>query len=337
MATRRFPDCEHEYPSYDPSEQPPSPSAIKLPPRFRINRPSIRAKRDGAEDDRRDDRGGHVQHHSPRDRQHRDLGRDRLNGNDRDERRPRKRSFDAGPDNGRDDRDLKRNRRWSQHQRNRSLENHNRAISPRQRSMSPPRFNFEGDPWSPQAGEIHSRPSGDRHQTDLSTDPKYSPKREERISYADKRHDSGYHSGQSLHKNGARYRDDDRERRNSDRSHRKHRSPSRSRSRSRSRGRYRSRTRGRSRATTPSRSDRSRSESPLDDLEAGLLGLVREPSEPRTKPVAKKPIKRVKVAAAFEYASPSNPFLFGIGFACYFTNCPQSALVICVSAGPSGP
>ena len=319
MATRHFPDRDHEYPSYDPSEPPPSPSAIKLPPRFKIDRSSLRAKREGPDEDRKDGRSSNAQHHSPRDRQRRDLGRDRLNGDDRDERRPRKRSFDASLDNGRDDRDLKRNRRWSQHQRNGSLDTHNRAVSPHQRSMSPPRFNFEGDPWSLQAGETNPRPSSGRHQTDVSTDPKHSPRREERISYADKRHDSGYHSGQSIHKSGARYRDDDhRERRNSDRSHRKYRSPSRSRSRSRSRGPYRSRTRVRSRATTPSRSDRSRSESPLDDLEAGLLGLVREPSEPRSKPVAKKPIKRVKVAAAFEYASLSIPCLFGIAFELYF-------------------
>ncbi|KAH6632367.1 hypothetical protein F5144DRAFT_250003 [Chaetomium tenue] len=303
MATRHFPDCEHEYPSYNPSARPPSPSAIKMPPRFRVHRSSIEAKRDGADEDRRDGRSGHAQHHSARDRQHHDLGRDRLNGDDRDERRPQKRSFDTGLDNDRDDRDLKRNRRWSQ--KNRSLENHERAISPRQRSRSPPRFNVEGDPWSPQAGETNFKPSGDRRRSDVLTDPKYSPRREERTSYADKRHDSGYLSGQSVQKSGPRYREDDRGRRNSDRSHRRHRSPSRSRSRSRG-GRW-SRTRGRSRATSSSRSDRNRSESPLDDLEAGLLGLVREPSEPRSKPAAKKPGKKVQVASVYGYASPPSP------------------------------
>ncbi|KAH6856026.1 hypothetical protein B0I37DRAFT_66930 [Chaetomium sp. MPI-CAGE-AT-0009] len=297
MATRRFPDCEHEYPSYDPSDRPPSPSAIKMPPRFRIDRSALKAKRDGADENQRDGRGHHTQPHSPRDYQHRDLGRDRFHGDDRDERRPRKRSLDTGLENGRDDRDSKRNRRWSQHQRDRSRENHPRPISPRPRSMSPPKFNLEGDPWSPQAGESNCKPSKDRHHAGISTDTKHSPRREERMSYADKRHDSGYHSGQSLHKSAPRYRDDDRERRGSDRSYRKRRSPSRSRSRSR--GRYRSPSRGRSRSTGRSRSARSRSESPLDDIEAGLLGLVRESSEPESKPVAKKPIKRVKVAAAF--------------------------------------
>ncbi|KAK3294274.1 uncharacterized protein B0H64DRAFT_183518 [Chaetomium fimeti] len=294
MATRRFPDCEHEFPTYDPSERPPSSSAIKLPPPFRIDRPAKTTNRVGVDESWRDGRSNHAQTQSPRNRQHDDVGRDRFHGDDRDEPSRRKRSFDAGSENGRDDRGLKRSRRWSQHQRNRSLENHNRAISPRPRSISPPKFNLEVDPWSPQAGETNCKASDDRRHAGASIDAKHSPRREERMSYADKRHDSGYHSGQSLHKSAPRYRDDDRERRrSSDRSYRKRRSPSRSRSRSR--GRYRSR----SRATTPSRSARSRSESPLDDLEAGLLGLVRDSSEPESKPVPKKPIKRVKVAAAF--------------------------------------
>ncbi|KAK4032505.1 hypothetical protein C8A01DRAFT_50715 [Parachaetomium inaequale] len=296
MAMRRFPECEHEYPTYDPSNRPPSSSAIKMPPRFEIDRSAMKAARDRAGHDRRDSRNGHAQPHSPQDHQHRAPGRDRYERDDRDDRRPRKRSLDASPENDLDDRDLKRSR-WSQHQRDRSRGNYGRAISPRRRSPSPPKFNLEGDPWSPQAGETNFKASNNRRHHGASNDAKHSPVREERVSYADKRHDSGYQSGQSPVKGASRHRDDERGRRPSDRSHRRRRSPSRTRSPSRSR--YRSASRGRSRASTLDRSDRSRSESPLTALEAELLGLAGESSEPEPKPVAKKPIKRVKVAAAF--------------------------------------
>ncbi|KAK4154531.1 hypothetical protein C8A00DRAFT_14324 [Chaetomidium leptoderma] len=312
MVTRRFPDCEHEYPSYDPSDPPTSPSAIKIPPRFEIDRTALEetSKRGLADQDWRNTHNGYAQHHSPQGYRRREPGRDRYDRDEEDDRRPRKRSLDAGSENDRDHRDPKRTR-WPQSRRDRSREsytqkNHSRAISPRRRTPSPPKFNLDGDPWSPQAGESKLRPSSDRRYSDAHNDSKLSPSREERVSYSDKRHDSGYHSGQSLDKVTPRYRDDERERRPSDRSYRRRRSRSRSRSPQRSPSRVRSR--GRSRTSTPDRSNRSRSrsrsESPLTRLEAELLGLTGESSEsepkPEPKPVPKKPIKRFKVAAAFK-------------------------------------
>jgi hypothetical protein len=197
-----------------------------------------------------------------------------------------------------------------------------------------------------------------------------SPAREERPAHTDRRHDSGYHSGQSLEKATPRHRDGDRDRWASDRPQRRRRSPTRSRSRtgSPSHGRSRARSRARSRSRSPargrvrsrsrspargrarshsrspargrarsragnrasshSRSDRDRSESPLTLLEAQLLGLVEVSSdsepEPAPKPVPKKPIKRVKVAAAFGSVHLAETDRF------VSANCSQSPLVIMV-------
>ncbi|KAL2193433.1 hypothetical protein P885DRAFT_45488, partial [Corynascus similis CBS 632.67] len=308
MVMRRFPDSEHEYSTYDRPDPPPSPSAIKMPPRFRIDRSAIRVMRDRLDGNRVENHDGQEHFHLPQDRLRGESGRERYDG---DERRLRKRSFDASPEHDRDERDLKRSRRWSQHHTDRSREDHIRTNLPREgRSPTPPRFKLEGDPWSPQAGETNFRPSNDRRYReyrDVHRETRNSPSREERMSYADKRHDSGYQSGQSLEKGTPRYRNGEWRRRSSERSYRRRMSLSRSRDRSRSRSRTRSRcrspSRGRSRshsrASTPSRSKCDRGESPLTALEADLLGLARESSEPETKPVARKPVKRVKVAAAF--------------------------------------
>ncbi|KAL2177705.1 uncharacterized protein P884DRAFT_18090 [Thermothelomyces heterothallicus CBS 202.75] len=320
MVVRRFPGSEHEYPSYDPPDAPPSPSSIKMPPPFRFDRSAIRTKQDRPEGHPTDNHDDHIRPHSPPDRRRRDSGRDWYDG---DGRRPRKRSFDAGYDRDNGEPDPKRARRWSLHRRDWSREDHGSANVARRRSPSPPRCNLEGDPWSPQAGETNFRASNDRRYHEVHKTTKYSPPRDERISYSDRRHDSGYQSGHSIEKDTAWYHDGEWRRRSSDRSYQRRTSPSRGRDRSRSRsrgrsqrrshsrshsrGRYRSlsrghsrgHSRGRSRASTPSRSGRNRSESPLTALEADLLGLARDSSEPETKPVAKKPVKRVQVAAAF--------------------------------------
>jgi hypothetical protein len=192
--------------------------------------------------------------------------------------------------------------------RRHSLSPRRYSPSPRRHSPSPPKYNLKGDPWSPQAGESNFKASGGRRYSDAYQDTKSSPSREQRVSYSDKRHDSGYHSGQSLDKGTSRYRDDERGRRASDRPHRRRMSPSRSRSRRRSPSRDRGRGRSRSQASTPDKSDRdrsrnrsrTRSESPLTRLEAELLGLTGgSNSEPEPKPIAKKRIKRPQVAAAF--------------------------------------
>ncbi|KAK4098284.1 hypothetical protein N658DRAFT_223786 [Parathielavia hyrcaniae] len=302
MVVRRFPDCEHEYTTYNPSDPPPPPSAIQMPPRFQFDRSAYK-ETPRPDFDMSNGRNVYAQNYSPQDRRPRDYSPDRYVQGDwdlpdnREDQRPLKRSLDANPENGGSARHQKRSR-WSQGSRNLSCENHGRAESPRRPSPSPPQFNLEADPWSPQAGETNAMNASDRRYRDSYNDIKFPPSREERVSYADKRHDSGYHSGQSLDKVTPRYRDEDRGRRPSDRVSRKRKSPSRSRTRVRSPSRARSR--GRSRASSPHRSDRSRSESPLTALEAQLLGLTGNSSESEPKPVAKKPIKRVKVAAAFD-------------------------------------
>ncbi|KAL2164959.1 hypothetical protein VTH06DRAFT_255 [Thermothelomyces fergusii] len=311
MVMRRFPESEHEYPSYDPPDPPPSPSSIKMPPRFKFDRSAaVRTRQDRPEGHPADNPDDHRQPHSPRDRWRRDSGPEWSGG---DGGRPRKRSFDAGYDRDHGEPDPKRARR-------RSPEDRGRTNITRSRSPSPPRFNIEGDPWSPQAGETNFNAPHDRRYQEVHKARRYSPPREERITYSDKRHDSGYQSGQSTEKDTPRCQGDEWKRRSPNRPYqrraspprdRDHRSRSRSRGRSRrrsrsqsqSRGRYRSasrgHSRGRSRASTPSRGNRGRSESPLTALEADLLGLARDSSEPETKPVAKKPVKRVQVAAAF--------------------------------------
>ena len=286
MTIRRFPGCKHEYTVYDPSDPPPSPSAIKMPPRYQIDRSAWKAPAymDLADQDWRNGHDGHTPHRSSNDHKRRDSVRDRDYGDDSEDRHARKRSLDSSSENELDDRDLKRSRR-TQARGDKSRENYSRGPSPPRRSPSPPSFNLDADPWSPQAGESTAKPPNGRRYSDTYND---TPSREERMGLSDKRHDSGYHSGQSLEKgSSARRRKDDRP---SDRGrpHRKRRSPSRSPSRSR--------------GSTPERSRSSRSESPLTSMEAQLLGLTggeSSESEPKPKAVAKKPVKRVKVAAAF--------------------------------------
>ena len=292
MNIRRFPGCKHEYTVYDPSDSAPSPSAIKMPPRYQIDRSAwkVPVYKDLADEDWRNGRDGHTHSRPSTGNQRRDSVRDRDHGDDSEDRHARKRSLDSGSEMEQDDRDLKRSRR-SQARGDKSRENYGRAVSPRRRSPSPPRFNLEGDPWSPQAGESIKVSNGRRY-SDAYND---TPSREERVGLADKRHDSGYHSGQSLEKgSSSRRRKDGQEPRPSDRRkpYRKRRSPSRSPSRSR--------------ASTPEKSSRSRSESPLTRMDRQLLGLTGSDSsesdpkpKPKPKPVAKKPVKRVKVAAAF--------------------------------------
>ncbi|KAK3901101.1 hypothetical protein C8A05DRAFT_35237 [Staphylotrichum tortipilum] len=291
MTLRRFPESEHQYTTYDPSDPPPSPSAIKMPPRYQIDTAALKealAKGSGGHDRK----NGHNDHDrrrsSPQNHWRWDTVRDRHRTGEAEDRQPRKRSLDASSENGLGDRNQKRSR-WSQSHRGRSR-------SPRPHSPSPPTFNIEGDPWSPQAGETTFRASAERRRPDGS-DRKFSPSRDERGGYADKRQDSGYHSGQSLDKPTPRQRDDDKPRRPADRTHRRRRSPSRSRSCSRSRSGGR-----RSRASTVDRSDRSRSrsESPLTSLEAELLGLAGDSSESEPKRVAKKPPPKKPIRRAYK-------------------------------------
>lgn len=291
MVMRRFPGNEHEYPSYDPSD-PPDPSApITMPPRFQTVRSSWKAPAEerAPDKDSRNDRNAYPSRRSPQNQRPRDDGRERSDADGIESRRPPKRSLDAHPEeNNRDDREFKRSR-LSQPQRGRSRDGNDRAVSPPRKRSPSPKFDLTGDPWSPQAGETSIRSSREHRHQDTYNDTRSSSSREERVSFADKRHDSGYYSGSAFESRA--YRDHERDHRRSSRSYQRRKTSSGSRSRSPSRGR--------SRASTPARSDRSRSESPLTALEAELLGLTEEPSEPRPKPVAKKPIRRVKVAEAF--------------------------------------
>ncbi|GAB1319617.1 hypothetical protein MFIFM68171_09827 [Madurella fahalii] len=285
MAIRRFAGSRHEFPTYDPSDPPAASAAIKMPPRYQIDRSALKGMQQMNPRDGDVSNNPNASHHPPQDDQPRESCRDRNDRDDRENRRHSKRSLDACLENDRDDRNLKR-RRWSHSQRDRSRDNYGRVTSPPRRRSPSPRFHIEGDPWSPQAGESSLRaPNGRQYK---------SPPSRERMSYMDKRHDSGYHSGDRATWS---HRDDDRGRRPPNRSYQRRRTRSRTRSPSRSRSRassaqrsYRSRSRS-----------RSRSESPLTALEAELLGLTEEPSEPKPKPkaAAKKPIKKVKVAAAF--------------------------------------
>ncbi|KAK4144524.1 uncharacterized protein C8A04DRAFT_11368 [Dichotomopilus funicola] len=308
MVSRSFSGYEHQYFSYDASDPPPSPSALKMPPKFKIDQSAVNARRVSLEQRRTNNHNDQSQPRRSQGRQQRDSSHARNSEYDRNGRRPRKRSLDVNSEPSKDGRDPKRSRRWSQQQKDTPYDSHDRPVSPPRRSRSPVQFNLEGDPWSPQAGETSLRNTNERRNSGAYNDGKYSPPpRDERMSYADQRHDSGYHSGQSLDRSTSRYQDEKRGRQGADRPRRKRRSPSRSRSPSgsRSRSRYNSPVRGRSRVSTPERSNRSRSESPLTALEAGLLGLSRDSPEPESKlapkpkPAPKRPIKRPKVAAAF--------------------------------------
>ncbi|KAL2256802.1 hypothetical protein VTK26DRAFT_1107 [Humicola hyalothermophila] len=310
MVTRRFDGTKHEYPTYDPSS-PPDPSApIKLPPRFQVDRtaslketPSKNVLDHGSYPNA--DRNGYGNHRSPLSQEPRYFGRNRFERDDRDGRRPGKRPHDLDSEGNRDDWNMKR-ARWSQHyrgrSRDRSRDNYRRAGSPpRRRSPSSPKLDLSGDPWAPQPGESSFRSSSSRGYRDSRADARPFS-REDRARGLDARHDSGYQSGPSVDRGVSREREWDR--RASYRAYPRRRSPPRSRSRSRtgSGSQDRDRDRGQSRTPTPdrrSRSDRSRSESPLTALEAELLGLTEELSEPEPKPEPKKPVRRVKVAEAF--------------------------------------
>lgn len=299
MIKRRFEGSDIDYATYEPPV-PLSPSRpIKMPPRYQIDRTVLQEatpEPSPREEETVGTRGGYSHHRSPDRRYHRDTPPSRHNRDGRvdewrDDRRFGKRSRDESPEGvGEDGRNLKRSR-GSESRHGTPRNGGSRARSPvRRRSLSP-RIKIERDPWSPQAGESSGKWSSDNRYLDVHGDNKSSSSREgrERMTVANARHDSGYHSGQSLDKARQSRREDERDRgrRASDRSFPRRRSPSRSPSRSRS----------------PSADDRSsRSESPLTALEAELLGLTDEPpAEKIPQAKAKKaPIKRVKVAAAYE-------------------------------------
>jgi hypothetical protein len=290
MVMRRFPESDLDYPSYDPPS-PLSPSAeIKMPPRYQVERAARKETPEGFHDEEAagSARSGYGLYRSPNRSEYRNTPSTRNDRDGREDRRHAKRSRDHSLD------DFDREGKGSSHKRSRNSESRretprdsrSRHLSPARRPSPSPVLDTEKDPWSPQAGESSARVSSDQRYLDALNDGKSSCSREERAPYnINTRHDSGYHSGQSLDKARMSRRNDDRDRA-ADRAIPKRKTPSRSRSR----------------ASTPDeRVDRSRSESPLTALEAELLGLTDEPSEkkvaPRLKP--KKPTKRVKVAAAF--------------------------------------
>ncbi|KAK0641680.1 hypothetical protein B0T16DRAFT_219455 [Cercophora newfieldiana] len=289
MIMRRFEDSDLDYASYDPPS-PLSPSAeTKMPPRYQVDRTERgrTPERWPSEEASESARSGYARYRSPEASAYKDSPSTRHDRDGREDRRHAKRSRDHSPDDlerGGRGPSLKRSRN-SDSRRETPHKSHSRHISPLRRPTPSPRFDMEKDPWSPQAGESNVRASGDQRHLDVFNDGKSSSSREERAPYnTNTRHDSGYHSGHSLERSRASRRNDDRDRA-ADGPTQKHKTPSRSRSR----------------ASSDERVDRSRSESPLTALEAELLGLTDEPSErkvaPRVKP--KKPMKRVKVAAAF--------------------------------------
>jgi len=313
MITRTFPPDQHEYPTYE-RVAPPSPSAtIKMPPRYNVDRAvleqRLQQKLAAAEQAQRSDtprRDGHAprassagyrgrRQESSRDR--RDWDRSYDNN-----KRATKRSYED--ENDRDSsRDFKRARRADSRDRSPDYLR-NRGTSPTRRwSRSPlrrrrspsPGFNIDTDPWAPQAGEtsLYTPVSGRR------IDVRSSTPREDRAP-PNRRNDSGYHSGHSLEKGPSQsvYRDGG------------ERSPYRRRSRSRSntrsdRGRSPSRTLDRSYSQVSSSSGRgrtrTRSPSPLTAMEADLLGMADtdDAAEKKRKIMAKKPVKRPQVAAAY--------------------------------------
>ncbi|KAK0636642.1 hypothetical protein B0T17DRAFT_86307 [Bombardia bombarda] len=277
MIRRRFDSDDYEYSTYEPST-PPSPTAtVKIPPPYKVqaDKHTETPDRKTADGSPHSGRHSYGQHLSPEANRPRDLSsprRDRL---------PAKRPLqNESWDYERGEHDAKRSRKSHVLA---PVETCSRAVSPaRKATPRSPSIVVGGDPWSPQAGETSAKASGDRRHLDVQNDNKSSSSRDERVAYSKMRHDSGYHSGQSQDRNPSSYRDDERDCWPSAKSHRRRRSPSRSRSR----------------ASSSERTDRGRSESPLTALEAELLGLD-EPSDRRPKLPLKKPVKRVKVAAAF--------------------------------------
>ena len=279
MVMRHFPGYDLDYPSYDPPS-PLSPSAeIRMPPRYQIDRTALMGTPEGRHSEEAGDsaRSGYARHRSPEAGSYRDSPSARHVKRSRDHSLEDVERGSRGPS-------LKRSKN-SGSRRETPRNGRSRPLSPVRRATPSPSFNLQTDRWSPQAGEISVKVSSDPRYLDVLNDGKSSSSREERPPYnTNTRNDSGYHSGQSLDKSRVSHHDDDHNR-SLDRSAQRQRSPSRSHSR----------------ASSPDqRSDRSRSESPLTALEAELLGLTDEPIErkvPRMKP--KKPITRVKVAAAF--------------------------------------
>ncbi|KAK0620242.1 hypothetical protein B0T14DRAFT_586410 [Immersiella caudata] len=290
MVMRRFSGSNLDYPSYDPPS-PLSPSAeIKMPPRYQVQHTTRRVTPEAlhGEEAAGGVRSGHDRYRSPDASEYRESPPTRNDRDIREDRRHAKRSRDHSLD------DFERGSKGPGHKRSRKSESRretprdgrSRHLSPARRTTPSPVLDMDKDPWSPQAGESSVIASSDQRYLDVVNDGKSSSSREERAPYnTNTRHDSGYHSGQSLDKARTSRRNDDRDW-SAHQSAQKRKTPSRSRSR----------------ASSPDEQiNRSRSESPLTALEAELLGLTDEPSEkkvaPRMKP--KKPMKRVKVAAAF--------------------------------------
>ncbi|KAK3352714.1 hypothetical protein B0T25DRAFT_191048 [Lasiosphaeria hispida] len=298
MVMRNFPDYEHDYPAYNPPSPPPSSDQIKMPPLYRVTVRKATPERKARDEIPGGGPASNVQSFTPENR-HRDspssrYDRDERGGSDsRGDRLFAKRSRDQSPDTvGHGSRDVKRSKN-SESQRDTPRDGRSKPLSPSRGASPSPRFNLDRDPWSPQAGESTIKVLNDHRYLDVQNDSKSSSSREERAPYTSSmRHDSGYHSGQSQDRVKASSHRDDHSHRPLNRPLQKRRSPSRSRSCG---------------GSSDERSERSRSESPLTALEAGLLGLTDETEEAekesaareRKLKMAKKPIRRVKVAAAF--------------------------------------
>lgn len=303
MIMRRFENSEHEYATYILSP-PPSPSVpIKIPPPFKFDRSSYQTSR-VVTPERDTDMIPRNTHTSSNSRDYLSPGmyhnrdspsRPPRHSQSRGGRWPSKRSHENSPDRPPSDhRDFKR-AKLSEPRRDTPRSNSDRPTSPPRRTPSPV-LPVDGNHWSPQAGETETKAVNDYRYLDVpnTSDGKFSSPR---VPLSKIRNDSGYHSGQSVEKgvysNRGREdeRDDVRQRVERDRSFQRRRSPLPSRSRSRSQ------------ISTSGASNRSRSESPLTALEAGLLGLADEDTvdddQVAKKTPKKPPIKRVKVAAAF--------------------------------------
>ncbi|KAK0715498.1 hypothetical protein B0H67DRAFT_645241 [Lasiosphaeris hirsuta] len=304
MVMRNFSDDEHDYPTYNPPTPPPFSDQIKMPPRYQVTVRKATPEKKARGEVPGSGPASYAQSFTPENK-HRDSPSSRYDRHERvgsdtkGERRSAKRSRDQSPDAiGRDGRDFKRSKN-SESRRDTPRDGHSKPLTPSRGASPSPVFNIDGDPWSPQAGESIIKVSSDHRYLDVQNDNKSSSSREERAPYTSSmRHDSGYHSGQSQDRAKASSHRDERSRRPANRPFQKRRSPSRSRSRG---------------GSSDERSNRSRSDSPLTALEAGLLGLTDEVEEAererererereareRKLKMAKKPVKRVKVAAAF--------------------------------------
>ncbi|KAK3378680.1 hypothetical protein B0T24DRAFT_137296 [Lasiosphaeria ovina] len=290
MTLYYFPAQPHGYWLYE-RPIPPSPSAaIKMPPKYRIDRNARKAtpEREQGLTVRTPVSGtdGHVSRPPLDGYQSRDSPSYRYSRDGGDSGRFKKRSLDDPSDfRDRDDHDTKR-ARMSGSRYETSRNDRHEVVSSADRVTPNGRTYLNGNLWSPQEGESAARAPNDHQFLDVPLDTISPSSREDRVPYSKMRHDSGYHSGQSQDMAPRSHRNADQGRQQPKRSYQKPRSPSRSRSRSRSR------------VSTDS-SSRARSESPLTAMEAEILGLDDEPSDPKPKVAIKKPIRRVKVAAAF--------------------------------------